>query len=81
MVLAVAGLHTSSHYVEVCRACIMRCVMDKPVLELYRSAERRRGTTLRRYWWEQPTDLAEMSAGVPAIVVEEGDTGEGGRSP
>ena len=51
-VLAAAGLHTIAHYVQVRRASIMRWVVDRPILELCRSAKRRRGTTPHLYWWE-----------------------------
>ena len=55
------------------RASIMRWVVDRPILELCRLAERRRGTTPRTFWWEQPMDLDDMN--------EEGNRGEGGRAP
>ena len=48
-VLAAAGLHTIEHYVQVRGARIMRWVIDRPILELCRLAERRRGTTPRLY--------------------------------
>ena len=80
-VLKAAGLHTIEHYVQVRRARIMRWVIDRPILELCRSAERRRGTTPRLYWWEQPMDLDEASAGAPADATTEGDRGDGGHAP
>ena len=80
-VLVAAGLHPIEHYVQVRRTFIMRWVLDRPILELCRSAERRRGTTPRLYWWKQPMDLDEVSAGAPANVAAEGDKGEGGAPP
>ena len=80
-VLKEAGLNTIVHYVQVRRARIMRGVIDRPILKLDRLAERRRGTTPRLYWWEQPMDLDEASAGVPADATTEGDRGDGGRAP
>ena len=80
-ILAAAGLHTIAHYVQVRRASIMRWVIDRTILEQCRLAERRRGTTPRLYWWEQPIDLDETSGGAPLIVVTEGNKGEGGRAP
>ena len=80
-VLAAAGLRTILHYVQVRRASIMRWVVDRPILELCRLAERRRGTTPHTFWWEQPMDLDETSAGAPAGVASEGDKGEGGHAP
>ena len=80
-VLAAAGLHTIKHYVQVRRARIMRWVEDRPTLKLCREAKRRRGTTPRLYWWEQPMDLDEASAGAPADATTEGYRGDGGRAP
>ena len=48
-VLAAAGLHTIEHYVQVRSTRIMRWVIDRPILKLCRSAERRRGTPPRIY--------------------------------
>ena len=72
-VLVAAGLHTIEHYVQVRRARIMRWVIDRPILKLYREAERRRRTTPRLHWWEQPIDLDEASAGAPVDATTEGD--------
>ena len=80
-VLAAAGLHRIEHYVQVSRARILRWVEDRPILKLRREAGRRRGTTPRLYWWEQPMDLDEASAGTPADATTEGDRGDGGRAP
>ena len=81
IVLAAAGVHTIEHYVQVRRARILRWVEDRPILKLCSEAERRRGTTPRLYWWEQPMDLDEASAGAPADAPTEGDGGDGGRAP
>ena len=80
-VLEAAGLHTIEHYVQVRRARILRWVEDRPILKLCREAERRRGTTPRLYWWEQPMDLDEASAGAPADATTEGVRGDGGCAP
>ena len=80
-VLAAAGLHTIDHYMQVCRARIMQWVVDRPILELCRSAERRRGTTPRLYWWEQPMDLDEASVRALAEGITAGARGDGGRAP
>ena len=79
--LAAAGFHTIEHYVQVRRAFIIRCVVDRPILKLCRLAERRRGSTPRLYRWEQPMDLDEASAGAPTDATTEGDRGDGGRVP
>ena len=80
-VLATAGLHTSEHYVRVRRARIMRWVIDRPILKLCRSVEKRRRSTPRLYWWEQIMDLDKASAGAPADATTEGDREDGGRTP
>ena len=80
-VLVAAGLHTMKHYVQVRRVRIMRWVEDRHILKLCREAERRRGTTSRLYWWEQPMDLDEASTGAPVDATTEGDRGDGGRAP
>ena len=80
-VLAAAGLHTIAHYMQVRRARIIRWVIDRPILKLCMSARRRRGTTPRLYWWEQPMELDEASAGAPADATTEGERGDGGRAP
>ena len=70
-VLAAAGLHTIEHCVKVRRAHIMRWVIDRPIMKLCRSVERRRGTTPCLYWWEQPMDLDEASTGAPVDATTE----------
>ena len=80
-VLAAAGLHTIRYYIKVRRARIMRWVEDMPILKKCRKAERRHSTTPRLYWWEQPMDMDEASAGAPADATTEGDIGDGGRAP
>ena len=80
-VLAAAGLHTIEYYVQVRRARILLWVEKRLILNLCRSAERRRGTTPRLHWWEQPMDLDEASAGAPVDATSEGDRGDGGRAP
>ena len=67
-----AGLHTIEYYVQVRRAPILQWVEDRHILKLCMEAERRRGTTPRLYWWEQPMDLDEASAGAPADTTTEG---------
>ena len=80
-VLVAASLHTIEPYVQVRRARILQWVEDRPILKLCWEAERRRGTTPRLYWWEQPMDLDEASAGAPADATTEGDRGDGGHAP
>ena len=80
-VLAASALHTIEHYMQVGRACILQWVEDRPIMKLCREAERRRRTTPRLYWWEQPMNLDEASAEAPADATTEGVRGDGGRAP
>ena len=80
-VLAAAGLHTIEHCVQVRRARIIPWVEERPILKLCREAERRRGTTPRLYWCEQPMDLDEASARAHADATTERDRGDRGRAP
>ena len=80
-VLAVKGLHTIEHYVQVRRARILRWVEGRPILELCRSAERRYGITPRLCWREQSMYLDKASTGAPTYATTEGDRGDGGRAP
>ena len=80
-VLAAAGLHTIEYYVQVRRARILRWVEDIPILKMCWSADRRRGTTPRLHWWEQPIELDDTSRGTPPAVAAEEDRGDGGRAP
>ena len=59
----------------------MRWVEERPIVKLCRSAEMRRRTTPRLYWWEQPMDLDEASAGAPTDATTEGDRGDRERAP
>ena len=80
-VLKAAAMHMIQHYMQVCRAQIMNWVVDRPILKLCRSAERRRGTTPRLYRREQPMDLDDDGAGTPTEETTEGDRRDGGRTP
>ncbi len=56
-VRAEVGLHTIEHYVWVRRITIAQHIATRPIFELCREAERKRGTQPRQYWREQPMDL------------------------
>ena len=77
-VLEAAGLHTISHYIQVRRQTIAAFIVDRPIFDMCRSGGRRRGSSNRQFWWEQPFDLeaarflALAKAGV-AIVEEDGE--------
>jgi hypothetical protein len=58
-VLEEVGLHSMEHYIRVCRDTIAQYIATRPILELCRGAERRRGSSSRHFWWEQPISLVE----------------------
>ena len=76
--IAAAGLHTITHYVQVHRVFIMQWVVNRPILELCKLAERRCRTIPHTLWQEQPIVLDEAIAGAPADVTSKED-GDGGR--
>ena len=61
------GLKTIAHYVAVRRQTISDFIRDRPIFGLCVEGERRRGTSPRQWWWEQPMDLD--------VASEEGGTG------
>ena len=48
-------LHSGS--TEVRRQTIAAYIVDRPIFNLCVGEERRRGTSPRLWWWEQPMDL------------------------
>lgn len=61
-VLKKAGLYTITAYIAVRRTTILKYVSDRPIYELCREAERKRGTGTRQYWWEQSFELEELAS-------------------
>ena len=57
-----AGLYTIEHYVRVHRGTIASHIATRPIFNLCRRAERRRGTVPRQYWWEQEFNLEEAAS-------------------
>jgi hypothetical protein len=56
-VLKAVGLETIDHYIGVWRKTIARFIVDRPLFALCRDGERKRGSTRRTFWWEQPLSL------------------------
>ena len=52
-VLREARLKTVAEYIAKRRQTVFRSIMDRPILEECRGAERRRGSPVRLHWWEQ----------------------------
>ena len=76
-VLREAGLYTIKAYVEVRRNTILKYIVNHPIFDLCREAGRQRGTSHRRYWWEQPIDLEAARAG-KIFTADVAADGEGG---
>ena len=56
-VLEAVGLRPVKHYIAVRRNTIARWIIHRPIFDLCRGAERRRGSAPRQFWWEQCLDL------------------------
>ena len=55
-VLRAARVRTITEYIAARRQNILRTIADRPILEECQGAERRRGSPLRLYWWEQEVE-------------------------
>ena len=51
--MRVARLRTVGEYIARRRQTVLRSIVDRPILEECREAERQRGSPTRRYWREQ----------------------------
>ena len=73
-VLEAAGLHTVAAYIQIRRHTVMKFVVERPIYQFCREAERSRGSGLHLYWWNQPMELEETSAEAEA----QADVSDGG---
>ena len=62
-VLAAVGLRSVEHCIGVRRATIARWITHRPIFDLCKETERRRGSTPRQFWWEQSLDLPPSTEG------------------
>ena len=64
------GLFSITHYIQVRRQTIANYIVHRPIFDLCSGVERRRGSSPRQFWWEQPMDLdaARAYAAVDAVV-------------
>ena len=74
-VLEAAGLYTVKEYIEVRRQTIAAFIVNRPIFNLCRGG-RRRGSSNRQFWWEQPFDLEEARASAPAAAAVVSDDEE-----
>jgi len=71
-VLKAVGLKPIDHYIGVRRETIARFIVDRPLFALCRDGERRRGSTRRTFWWEQPLSLDDAGPLPPGDDENEG---------
>ena len=61
-VLEEVGLHSVEHYIGVRRQTIANFIVNRPIFAYCVEGVRRRGTSPRQWWWEQPMDLEAARA-------------------
>ena len=72
LTLEEVALHPIAQYVEVRRQTIAKFIVNRPIFDFCTEGRRKRGSSPRQFWWEQPMDLdaaraeAQASADVPA---------------
>ena len=52
-----AGLKTVEEFIRLRRNTIAMWVVNRPIYEACKGGERKRGTSARQFWWEQPMGL------------------------
>ena len=72
-VLDGVGLKTIGHYIGVQRLHIASYIVDKPIFWTCLNGMRRRGSSVRQFWWVQPMDLETARAArlVGPVVVSD----------
>jgi len=55
-VFEVVGLYTLREYIDWKRKTIGVYIRERSIFDLCRNGERLRGTSSRRWWWDQPID-------------------------
>jgi hypothetical protein len=75
-VLDEVGLKTIAHYIGVRRQHIASYIVDKPIFQTCRDGVRRRGSSVRQFWWTQSMDLETARAARLAGPGDVNDDGE-----
>ena len=73
-VLDEVGLKTIAHYIGVRRQHIASYIVDKPIFQNCVDGVRKRGSSVRQFWWAQSMDLEEARAARiagPAVVSDD----------
>ena len=58
-VMKEVGLRSISQYVEVRRHHIFNFIVNRPIFDLCKEGVRKRGSSHRLFWWDQPVSLAD----------------------
>ena len=75
-VLDEVGLKTIAHYIGVRRQHIASYIVNKPIFQTCMDGVRRRGSSVRQFWWAQSMDLEMARAARIAGPVVINDDGE-----
>ena len=60
-VLRAAGLYSIEHYIGVRRRTIMKHIVDRPIFGFCEGGVRKRGSSVRQFWWTQTFNLDAAS--------------------
>jgi hypothetical protein len=64
-VMKEVGLRSIAHYAEVRRQHIFNYIVNRPIFDLCREGVRKRGSSHRQFWWDQPVSAVDdLPAGV-----------------
>ena len=75
------GLYTLTEYIDRRRKTIgVYIIKERSIFDLCRNGERRRGTSSRRWWWDQPINADLESEEVASSVVSEDASEVGSQS-
>ena len=69
-VLEEVGLHSIEHYIRVRRETIFNHIINRPIFDLCRQAERRRGSAPCQFWWDQDFNLKTARASANVAVAD-----------
>ena len=67
-----AGLRAIAHYVDICRATVLRYVSERLIKELCMDTKRKLSTGKKTYWVEQEMDLKEDKARPATATTDDG---------
>ena len=65
------GLYTIEHYIGVRRATIMKHIVERPIFGFCKEGGRKRGSSVRQFWWTQTFELdaaSGLAAAEPGVA-------------